>query len=134
MTKCCGWALSATLLVGGFASPANGDAYWRFEEASGGAVIDFGPTGLDGVLNGLPFRTSDVPIDPVPLAGLANARSLDLNWQSPLTGGFFQVPDTGGLLSFGAGQSFTIEAWIRLEHLSDTSSSNERQYLCQKKE
>jgi hypothetical protein len=30
-------------------------------------------------------------------------------------------------------ESFTIEAWVKLSHLSLTASSDERQYLCQKK-
>jgi hypothetical protein len=71
-------------------------------------------------------------VDPVPQSGFANAQSLDLNWQSTASGGFFTVPDTGGALTMGD-QSFTVEAWVRLDHLSDTSSSDERQYLCQKK-
>ncbi len=126
-------ALAASLVIGGLTSLARGDAYWRFEETGGPTVVDSGPAGLDGTLNVLPVRLPGVAADPVPHAGLANTRQLDLNFQSPSAGGFFDVPDTGGQLSFGAGRSFTIEAWVRLEHLSDTSSNNERQYLCQKK-
>ena len=128
-----GLALVASLVISGIASLAHADAYWRFEESGGVTVIDSGPAGLDGTLNPLPVRLPDVAADPVPHAGLGNTRSLDLNWLSPSAGGFLDVPDTGGQLSFGAGRSFTIEAWVRLEHLSDTSSNNERQYLCQKK-
>jgi hypothetical protein len=109
-----------------------GVAHWRFEEAGGDTVLDSGPNGLDGRLNALPFRTTDIAIDPVPQSGFANTQSLDLNWQSTTSGGFFTVPDTAGLLSLGD-ENFAIEGWVKLVHLSDTSSSDERQYLCQKK-
>jgi hypothetical protein len=109
-----------------------GQAHWRFEEAGGDTVLDSGPNGLDGTTNGLPFRTTDVPVDPVPQSGLANTQSLDLNWQSTSSGGFFNVADTGGLLTMGD-QNFTIEAWVKLDYLSNTSNNDERQFLCQKK-
>ena len=109
-----------------------GQAYWRFEEAGGATVVDSGPNGLDGTLNGLPSRTTDVAVDPVPLSGDVNMQSLDLNWQSTSSGGFFNVPDTSGALTMG-NQNFTIEAWVKLDHLSNTSSNDDRQYLCQKK-
>ena len=109
-----------------------GQAHWRFEEAEGTTVLDSGPNALDGTLNALPFRTTDVAVDPVPQSGFANTQSLDLNWQSVTSGGFFTVPDTGGLLTMGD-QDFTIEAWVKLDHLSSTSGNDERQFLCQKK-
>ena len=109
-----------------------GQAHWRFEEAGGSTVLDSGPNGLDGTLNALPFRTTDVPVDPVPQSGLVNTQSLDLSWQSTSSSGFFNVSDTGGALSMG-NQNFTIEAWVKLDHLSSTSSNDERQFLCQKK-
>ena len=109
-----------------------GQAHWRFEEAGGDTALDSGPNGLDGTLNALPFRTTDVPVDPVPQSGLVNTQSLDLNWQSTSSGGFFTVPDTGGALTMG-NQNFTIEAWVKLDHLSNTGSNDQRQYLCQKK-
>ena len=129
------WIASVTVgvaLLTGMAVPAFGQAYWRFEEASGGMVLDSGQNGLDGTLDALPFRTTDVAVDPVPLYGFANAQSLNLNWQSTSSGGFFTVPDMGGALTMG-NQDFTIEAWVKLDHLSSTSSNDERQFLCQKK-
>ena len=109
-----------------------GQAHWRFEEATGTTVLDSGPNGLDGTLNALPFRTTGVAVDPVPQSGFANIQSLDLNWQSTSSGGFFTAADTGGALTMGD-QDFTIEAWVKLDYLSNTSGNNERQYLCQKK-
>ena len=112
--------------------PDYGQAYWRFEEADGSTVVDSGPHGLDGTSNALPFRTAGVPVDPVPQNEFANTQSLNLNWQSSSSGGFFTVPDTDGLLTMG-NQSFTIEAWVKLDHLSTTGGNNQRQFLCQKK-
>ena len=109
-----------------------GQAHWRFEEATGNTVLDSGLNRLDGTLNALPIRTTDVPVDPVPQSGFTNIQSLDLNWQSTSSGGFFTAADTGGALTMGD-QDFTVEAWVKLDYLSNTSGSNERQYLCQKK-
>ncbi len=116
----------------GVASPADTVGYWRFEEAGGTTVVDWGPYGLDGTLNALPFRSADVAVDPVPSVNFANTKSLDLNWQSTSSGGFLTVPVTGYELTLG-NQNFTIEAWVRLDQLSDTSSHDQRQYLCMKK-
>ncbi|MCP3903959.1 MAG: hypothetical protein GY715_10030, partial [Planctomycetes bacterium] len=112
--------------------PGYGQGHWRFEEPGGTTVLDSGPNALDGTLNALPTRTGDVPVDPVPQTALANTQSLALNWQSGTSGGFFTVPDTGGALSMG-NQDFTIEAWVKLDHLSTTAGDNQRQFLCQKK-
>ena len=120
------------LLTLNAAAPASGEAYWRFEEPGGVTVFDSGPDGLDGTLNALPFRSGDVAVDPVSVNNLPNAQSLDLNWQSTSSGGFFTVPDTGGVLTLG-NQNFTIEAWVQLDYLSNASGSDQRQYLCQKK-
>ena len=109
-----------------------GQAHWRFEEAGGSTVVDSSANALDGATNGQPTRIASVAVDPVPQSELANTQSLDLNWQSTSSGGFFTVPDTGGALSMG-NQNFTIEAWVQLDHLSNTSDANQRQYLCQKK-
>jgi parallel beta-helix repeat protein len=106
--------------------------YWRFEEPGGATVVDSGPNGLDGTLNGLPVRSPDIPVDPVPATEQANTQSLDLGWQSTTMGGRFNVVDPAGYLSMGD-TSFTIEAWVRLDHVSDTSGGGQRQYLCQKK-
>ncbi len=108
-----------------------GLAYWRFEEASG-AVADSGPNGLDGTITGSAYRNSDVPVDPVPQSGSANTQSLDLNYGGPEGSGHFTVADGGGLLSMGD-YDFTIEAWVRLDELSNTGAPDQRQYFCQKK-
>ena len=87
---------TAFLLAVAGAASAQGEAYWRFEEAGGDTVLDMGPDGLDGTLNALPFRSSDVAVDPVSVNNLPNTQSLDLNWQSTSSGGFFEAPDTTG--------------------------------------
>ena len=117
----------------GFASVASAESYWRFEETTGFVVQDSGPNGLAGSLNAFPFRASAVPIDPVPFTDQSNLRSLDLNWQSTSSGGIVQISDPGGLLAFGPSRSFTVEAWVKLDQLSDTSGAGQRQHLCQKK-
>ncbi len=53
--------------------------YWRFEEPGGNSVLDTGTDGLNGKLNRLPFRTTITPMDTIPINGLSNARSLNLN-------------------------------------------------------
>lgn len=45
---------------------ALGEGHWRFEAKGGTTVLDSGPLGLDGTLNPQPFRTTEVPVDPVP--------------------------------------------------------------------
>ncbi|MHC5111012.1 MAG: LamG-like jellyroll fold domain-containing protein [Planctomycetota bacterium] len=107
-------------------------AYWRFEEMAGDIVIDAGPDGLDGTLGGSPTRVSDIPADPLPVNNSPNGQALYLNWQDPSNGGFFTVPDVDGKLTLG-NQNFTIEAWVKLSALSDTSGNDQRQYICQKK-
>jgi hypothetical protein len=130
MRCCC--ALIVLLVMTGTAEGVSSTAYWRFEEASGTTVLDSGPNALDGTLNGLPFRTVDVPVDPVPLNEFLNTQSLDLNWQNTSSGGRFRVEDATGLLNAG-GESFTFEAWVKLSEVSDASGGGQRQYLCQKK-
>jgi hypothetical protein len=125
-------AVPILVILASIGPTALGEGYWRFEEAGGATVLDWGPYGLDGTLNALPFRITDVPVDPVLQNDLPNTQSLDLNWQSTSSGGAFTVQDTTGQLSFGDA-SFTIEAWVKLDHVSDPSSANEQQWLCQKK-
>ena len=107
-------------------------AYWRFETANGTNVIDSTGNGFDGNINGLPTYQTDVPVDPVPGTNQTNARSLNFNWQSSTSGGRINIQDPQSQLGFG-NQSFTIEAWVKLDELSNTSNSNQRQYLLQKK-
>ncbi|MCF8364400.1 MAG: hypothetical protein K9H16_01370 [Bacteroidales bacterium] len=52
---------------------------WRFEEPRDNSVLDRGTDGLNGSLNGLPFRTTTTPVDTIPYNGLSNTRSLNLN-------------------------------------------------------
>ena len=101
-------------------------AYWRFEEASG-PVIDSGPNALDGTRVGA-VPIDDVPLDPIPQTFDPNDRGLRLGG-----GGYVIVEDPDDVLT-GGGQSFTIEAWVRLEQLSDTGGTSQRQFLIQKKQ
>ena len=107
-------------------------AYWRFETANGTNVIDSTGNGFDGNINGLPTYQTDVPVDPVPGTNQTNAQSLNFNWQSSTSGGRINIQDPQSQLGFG-NQSFTIEAWVKLDVLSNTTNSNQRQYLLQKK-
>ena len=116
----------------GVGSAAHAEGHWRFEEARGAIVLDSGPHGLHGTLNDRPSRSMDVPVDAVPQNDLANDHSLDLGWLDTSSGGFVTIEDPSGQLSFGH-RSFTIEAWVRLDHVSDSGSSNQRQWLCMKK-
>ncbi len=100
-------------------------AYWRFEAGSG-TYADSGPNGLDGTpTNAQPI--ADVPVASVPRTNAANITSGLLGGD-----GFVTVSDTDGLLSFG-GESFTVEAWVRVDEISDTSGPDQRQFLVQKK-
>ena len=109
-----------------------GLGHWRFEEGSGSTVIDASPYRNDGTINAVATREADVAVSPVPQSGFINATSLNLNWQNTSTGGFATIPDPELLLKMG-NQDFTIEAWVKLDQISNTSNNNQRQYLCQKK-
>ena len=127
--------LISGLLFGGSIALTSANAsetlHWRFEEGGGTTVADASTAGADGFLNSVPLWSSSVAVSPVPQSAFANGRSLDLNWQSTATAGFVTIPETGDL-SPGEG-SFTLEAWVRLDSVSDTSSADQRQYLFQKK-
>ncbi len=99
--------------------------YWRMEAASGD-VLDSGPNGLDGMPTDA-SRVSEVAVDPVPQLVEVNLQSLELGGN-----GFVTVPDPSDVLSMG-NQSFTLEGWVKLDDLSNTTSVDERQYLFQKK-
>ena len=98
--------------------------YWRFEETAGN-VVDWGPNGLNGFVNGRSLVT-DVPVNPVPQNGYANTQSVDLYGD----GGRVQIDDPSGILD--TDQSFTIEAWVRLNSWGEYGA-NGRQWLIQKK-
>ncbi len=114
-----------------------GSGYWRFEEPGGGLVQDATGGGNVGSLRGLPARTTEVPVDPVPLTGQSNGQALDLGWQGVTSGGFALIPDAVGAL--GAGDAdFTLEAWVRLDELATPDivgayEADERQWLFMKK-
>lgn len=114
-------------------STSVGQSWWRFEESKGPVVSDAGPNGLDGQLDSTPTRIDEVPLDPVPQTGSVNTRGLDLDGSGIFGGGAFEVGDPAGLLSFGDTSDFTVEAWVRLDQLSDTSGPSQRQHLLQKK-
>ena len=101
-------------------------AYWRFEEAGGELVEDLGPYGLDGsTLDTIVSDEIGYPI--IPQTGAVNLRG-----RTVAGDGSILVADPEGLLSFG-GEAFTIEAWVRIEQLSNTNGPNQRQTLVQKK-
>ncbi|NBQ14794.1 MAG: hypothetical protein EBU31_09335, partial [Proteobacteria bacterium] len=99
--------------------------YWRFEEASGN-LLDSSPSGLTGVPTGI-IRSNDVPVATVPATAQANHRSVDLS-----SNGSFLVNDPGGILA-SAGESFTVEAWVRLVTLATGATADARQALVQRK-
>lgn len=105
----------------------NGTGYWRFEEASGPTFLDSTPNGLNGTLTTDPTRTTDVPVAIVPQTGAPNLQALDNGFV-----GAARVLDIGGLLSV-PDNSFTLEAWVKMEILSSTSSANQRKWLFMKK-
>ena len=109
-----------------------GTGHWRFEESGGPAILDATGNGLTGTLGPLPTRARGVPTPSLPVLGVDNQRTLRLNFQDATTGGDATVPDPMGLLSAG-GEDFTIEAWVKLSHVSSTGGPNQRQYLLQKK-
>ncbi len=100
--------------------------YWRFVAAPGRALV-WGPTVfLGGAVPAEPI--DDVAVDSIPQTVADNTLGLQLGGD-----GYVIVPDPDDRLSAG-GASFTIEAWVRLDQLSNTSGSNQRQFLVQKKE
>ena len=106
--------------------------YWRFESLNGGAVVDSGPNGLDGVVNGPASLGMNVPVSVVPLLGLPNTGAFRTNWQSSTTSGRVQVDDPFEDLRMG-NDDFTIEGWVKLTQLSNANGVNQRQHLCLKK-
>ena len=109
-----------------------GQAYWRFEEINEGEIFDSSPLALHGTLEGPGVSTSAVPVDLIPQSREDNTQALDLGWLDVTNGGYILVPDEDLLLTMG-NRDFTIEAWVKLDQLSDTSDGNQRQVLVQKK-
>ncbi len=100
-------------------------AHWRFE-GKGTTALDSGPNGLNGTLSGT-GSIADTALPTVPRTSAPNARAVQLGGV-----GYASIGDSTGALTM-AGGDFTIEAWIRLDQISDTSSANQRQFLVQKK-
>ena len=99
--------------------------YWRFEE-EGGPVLDSGPNALVGIRAGAGADAS-VPVERVPRTTAGNLLACALGGA-----GSVSVQDPSGQLRF-AGASFTVEAWVRLDTLGNTSGPAQRQFLLQKK-
>ena len=100
--------------------------YWRFEGEYEGVAVDSGPFGLVGT-TGDAIRQLDVDRRLIPQTGETNTTSIAMQDDT------VSVPDPGGLLRF-PDESFTIEAWIRIDVLSTNSDDNgQRQYILQKK-
>lgn len=104
-----------------------GTGYWRFEASGGATALDSTASGLDGVLIPPAVRFDEVPAPVVPETGAANLQALDNQFT-----GAVEVSDPAGLLSV-PDNSFTLEAWVRFDILSSTSSPNQRQWLFMKK-
>ena len=116
--------VACLVALGASSATADTLGYWRFEETAGN-VVDWGPNGLNGFVNGRSLVT-DVPVNPVPQNGYANTQSVDLYGD----GGRVQIDDPSGILD--TDQSFTIEAWVRLNSWGEYGA-NGRQWLIQKK-
>jgi hypothetical protein len=100
-------------------------AYWRFETDSA-LILDSGPSALDGQSTDTSFSTVFGPRE-IPQTNAENGASRRIS-----STGFVTVDDPTGQLSMGE-NSISLEAWVRLNQLSDTSSASERQTLVQKK-
>ena len=100
-------------------------AWWRFEGA-GATAVDSGPDGLDASLVNV-SRLEAVPSGAVPLTGDSNLGSLGFQ-----NGSRMVVDDPSDRLAL-TGDAFTIEAWVRLSELGDTSGNGQRQWLACRK-
>jgi hypothetical protein len=105
--------LAALLLTAPAPVGATTVAYWRFEEgtadtqASGaGSILDETANNNDGTPNGNPFYRSDVPANPVPLTGAANALSLQLDGNGDYVG-------ISHSASLDLSDGFTVEFWMK---------------------
>ena len=100
-------------------------ARWRFE-GTGNTAEDEGGLGLDASLTNV-ARQAATPNAAVPLTDEANAGSLAFG-----NGARMVVSDPSGVLALG-GDAFTIEGWVRLDELADTSGNGQRQWLACRK-
>jgi hypothetical protein len=106
--------------------------YWRFESGTGSTAIDSGPYGVDGVMNAQASHVSEIPVTEIPVYEYANQGALQLQWVNGTTGGLVTVADPNDVLRM-THTSFSIEAWVRLDYVSNSNGANQRQWLCQKK-
>lgn len=103
--------------------------YWRFEN-DGQSVLDSGPYRLDGQGVSL-LAGSGVPLGIVPATAAPNDRSTSIS-PSGGTPGQALIPDPQGVLASG-GDSFTVEAWVKLDVLASGAAADQRQVLVQRK-
>ena len=69
-------------------------------------ILDQSGNGHHGTATGNPFYRSDVPVNPVPLTGAANTRSLDFDGN----GDYVTIGHTAALNPISA---FTVEFWMK---------------------
>lgn len=100
-------------------------AWWRFE-GTGSTAIDSGPSGFDASLVNI-ARSGEVPVAEIPLTGDADTGSLGFQ-----NGSRMIVDDPGDLLALGQ-SAVTLEAWVKLDTLGDTSGNGQRQWLACRK-
>lgn len=106
--------------------------YWRFEASSGSTAFDSGPYAADGSMNARAIRIDECPLSEIPVYEYLNEGALQLDWVNGTTGGLVTVPDPNNVLRMTF-TSFSIEAWVRLDTISNSNGANQRQWLCQKK-
>ena len=106
--------------------------YWRFEPGTGSVAVDSSPYGADGTMNVRATLVDDPAVAEVPLYEYPNDGSLALEWVNGTTGGLVTVEDPNNLFRMTF-NSFAIEAWVRLDYLSNANGANQRQWICQKK-
>lgn len=108
---------------------ADVSGYWRFEQSSQ-QVVDSGPFGLTGNGVGLLPSTSR-PNQFVPATSQENESATGLAPSSNNTGHFVVNDPQGECASNG--NSFTVEAWVKIDTLATGSTSEGRQTLVQRK-
>lgn len=110
-------------------SAADVRGYWRFEQ-DGQQVIDAGPFGLTGIGTGL-MPSTPTARNFIPATAQENLKATKLAPASNDTG-HFQVADPQGQCA-SEGESFTVEAWVKIDTLSEQSEAQGRQTLVQRK-
>ena len=100
-------------------------AYWRLEKASA-TLVDSGPNGLHATPTSVTAET-DVAEPIIPATAEPNNGAVRLD-----SAGRFQVNDPGRILDT-TGESFTIEAWVKLAQNAAAADAAGRQVLIQRK-